>query len=90
MQRHNRQIFRLIWLAVIALCIAASVFVLFFTSCTKGGTDTKADDVIIPVPEDYAVPTPKPTSAPDSTPEPTADPGSTPEAAETPVSEPAG
>ncbi len=82
MQRHNRQIFRLIWLAVIALCIAASVFVLFFTSCTRGGTDTKADDVTIPAPESSAAPT--------LTPETPATPDFTPEAAETPVTEPAG
>lgn len=76
----HRQIFHTIWLGAVTLCVAAAVFVLFFTSCTHGGTDTKTADVVIAAPNTAAVPTPEPMVTPTPTPEVT----------ETPVPEPAG
>ena len=52
MDKRLRNSFHLIWLAVIVLCLLASVFVLFFTSCTDGGAKSSAPgEVIISTPE---------------------------------------
>ncbi|MGM9614406.1 MAG: hypothetical protein ACI3W7_02595 [Oscillospiraceae bacterium] len=82
MEHRTRQIFHTLWLGAIMLCIAAAVFVLFFTSCTRGGEDPKTDDVVIATPNTAVAVT--------ATTEPMATPTPTPEVTETPVPEPAG
>lgn len=88
MEHRIRQIFHTIWLGAIMLCIAAAVFVLFFTSCTRGGADSKTDDVVIATPNTAA--SGEPAAAVTPTPEPMVTPTPTPEVTETPVPEPAG
>lgn len=83
MEHRIRQIFHTIWLGAIILCIAAAVFVLFFTSCAHGGADSKTDDVVIATPNTAAAVTPTPEPMVTPTPAP-------PEVTETPVPEPAG
>lgn len=48
MEQRIRESFHLIWLAAIALCVAAALFALVFGSLSRGGADAENDEPAAP------------------------------------------